>query len=165
MMKPGTVIPYLKKIQKTYESREIPFEFCWHQYFSPEISKFCYIKKYRIVLTNMVPILMISTKMATVSLLKIEIFWNKVYDVIVSAHDVTNKIISCDSDYIVDMVMWPKFGNSSISIRQVIITLILKRLDKEKHFFEGWSWSKFNNLGLTLGMALTFYTSVAKGQN
>ena len=29
-------------------------------------------------------------------------------------------------------------------------------------FFEGWSWLKFNNLGLTLGVVLEFYTSVAK---
>ena len=30
-------------------------------------------------------------------------------------------------------------------------------------FFEGWSWFKFNNLGLTLDMALKIYTRVAKG--
>ena len=47
MMKLGSVIPYLKKIQKLYESRDTPLEFCWHQHFLPEISKFCYIKKYR----------------------------------------------------------------------------------------------------------------------
>ena len=47
MMKLGTVIPYLKKIQKIYESRGTPPEFCWHQYFSPEISKCYYIKNYR----------------------------------------------------------------------------------------------------------------------
>ena len=28
MMKFGTVIPYLKKIQKIYESRDTPLEFC-----------------------------------------------------------------------------------------------------------------------------------------
>ena len=28
----GTVIPYLKKTQNTYESRDIPLEFCWHQH-------------------------------------------------------------------------------------------------------------------------------------
>ena len=30
-------------------------------------------------------------------------------------------------------------------------------------FFEGWSWFKFNNLGLALGANLKFYTSMAKG--
>ena len=34
VMKLGTVIPYLKKIQKIYESRDAPSEFCWHQHFS-----------------------------------------------------------------------------------------------------------------------------------
>ena len=29
--------------------------------------------------------------------------------------------------------------------------------------FKAWSWFKVNDLGLALGMALTFYTSVAKG--
>ena len=47
IMKLGTVIPYLKKIQKLYESRDTPLEFCWHKHFLPEISKFCYIKKCR----------------------------------------------------------------------------------------------------------------------
>ena len=31
MMKLGTVIPYLKKIQKICESHHTPVEFCWHQ--------------------------------------------------------------------------------------------------------------------------------------
>ena len=52
--------------------------------------------------------------------------------------------------------MLPKFGNSNISMNEFIITSILK------HFFEGWSWFKFNNLGLTLDMALKFYACVAK---
>ena len=30
-------------------------------------------------------------------------------------------------------------------------------------FFEGWSWFKFDNLGLELGKNLKFYTSVVKG--
>ena len=42
-----TVIPYLKKFQKLYESRDRVLYFCWHQHFLPEIRKFCYIKKYR----------------------------------------------------------------------------------------------------------------------
>ena len=68
---------------------------------------------------------MMSAKMATPGLLKITVFWNKGYDVIISVDDVTNKILSRDSNYIVDVVMWPKFGNSSIYIREVVITLIL----------------------------------------
>ena len=68
---------------------------------------------------------MMSTKMATSGLFQIKVFWNKGYDLIIPIHDVTNKILSRDSNYIVDLVMWPKFGNSSISIKEVIITSIL----------------------------------------
>ena len=63
--------------------------------------------------------------MATPGLLKITVFWNKGYDVIIHVDDVTNKILSHDSNYIIDVLMWPKFGNSSISMRQVITTSIL----------------------------------------
>ena len=66
-----------------------------------------------------------SAKMATPGLLKITVFWNKGYDVIISLDDVTNKILWHDSNYIVDVFMWPKFGNSSISMREVITTSIL----------------------------------------
>ena len=66
-----------------------------------------------------------STKLATLVIFEIKVFWNKGYDVITSVCDVTNKILSCDSNYIVDVVMWPKFGNSSISMREVIIISIL----------------------------------------
>ena len=65
---------------------------------------------------------MMSAKMATPGLLKITIFWNKGYDVINSVDDVNNKILSRDSNYIVDVFMLPKFGNSSISIKEVITT-------------------------------------------
>ena len=45
MMKLGTVIPYIMKIQKICKSRDAHLEFCWHQHFFTGISKFCYIKK------------------------------------------------------------------------------------------------------------------------
>ena len=73
----------------------------------------------------MVAILMMSTKLATLDLLEIKVFWSKGYDVIISVHDVTNKILSHDPNYIADVVMWPKFGNSSSSLREFIITSIL----------------------------------------
>ena len=68
---------------------------------------------------------MMSAKMATLGLSKIKIFWNKVYDVIISFHDIANKIASSDLNYTVDEVMSPKFGNSNISMREVIITSVL----------------------------------------
>ena len=117
----------------------------------------------KIVLINMVTILMMSAKMVTLGLLKIKVFWSKVYDVIIFFHDITNRVLSRDSNYIVDVVMWPKFDNSSISIREVITTTILWGFDQQKTiFFEGWSWLQLNNLRLVLDMSWKFYTSVAK---
>ena len=79
----------------------------------------------------MVIILMMSAKMATPGLLKTMVFWNKGYGVIIPVHEVSNKILSLilsqfyGSNDIVDVVMWPKFGNSSISMTEVIITSVL----------------------------------------
>ena len=75
--------------------------------------------------------------MATLGLLKIKVFWNESYEVIISVHDVTNKILLRDSNYIVDVVMWPNFPNFSISIAEVIITSILQRFGQKSHFFWG----------------------------
>ena len=66
-----------------------------------------------------------SAKLTLLGFLKTMIFWSKGYDDITSAYGVTRKILSRDWDYIVDVVMWPKFGNSSISMKGVIITSIL----------------------------------------
>ena len=48
---------------------------------------------------------MMSAKIATPGLLKITAFCNKNYDVIISADDVTNKVLSRDSNYIVHLFM------------------------------------------------------------
>ena len=66
-----------------------------------------------------------SAKLAILGLLEIKVFWNKGYDAIISILDAINKILSRDSNYVLDVVIWPKFGNSSISMREVIITSIL----------------------------------------
>ena len=91
----------------------------------------------------MVTILMMSAKMTTLGLLKIKIFLNEDYDVIFFVYDVTNKILSRDSIYVVNVVMWPKSGNSNLNFI---------RIWPEKLLF----W------GLELGIALKFYTSLAK---
>ena len=124
MMKLCTVMPYLKKIQKLYHVTH-PMSPANISSFLLEISKFGCIKKHiyrlhfdtkslilltfleslKIVLTKKVIILMMSAKMATPGLLKITGFRNKGYDVIIYVHDVTNKILSRDSNYIVDAVI------------------------------------------------------------
>ena len=59
---------------------------------------------------------MIPAKLATLDLLRIKVFWSKGYDVKISVHEVTNKILSCDPNYMIGMVMWPKFGNKFVQI-------------------------------------------------
>ena len=73
---------------------------------------------------NLVMILMMSEKMATPGLLKTMVFLNKDYDVIINVNDLAKKILSNDSNYILYLFMWPKFGNSIISMREVITTSI-----------------------------------------
>ena len=66
----------------------------------------------------MLSILMMSAKMATLDIFKIKIFYeNEGNEVMAFAHDVTNKVLLRDSNYAVDVAMWPKFDNSSVSIR------------------------------------------------
>ena len=70
----------------------------------------------------MVTILMMPAKMATPGLHKIKAFWKEGYDVTIFVNDATNKISLLDSNYIVDVVTWPKFDYTSISMREVTIT-------------------------------------------
>ena len=67
---------------------------------------------------------MMSAKLATPGVLKLMVFWNKVYDVIIRVDDVTNKILSRGSNYLADVFMWPKFGNSINPMREVTTTSI-----------------------------------------
>ena len=41
---------------------------------------------------------MMSAKMATLGLLKMKLFWNKAYNVIISVNEVSNKILSSGSN-------------------------------------------------------------------
>ena len=58
-----------------------------------------------VFLTNMIAILMITAKLANLGLLKVKLFRNKGYDVIIFVYDVTIKISSRDLNYIADVVM------------------------------------------------------------
>ena len=54
---------------------------------------------------NVVIILIMSAKLATPGLLKIKVFQNKGYDVIIPDYDVISKLLLHDSNYIIDVVM------------------------------------------------------------
>ena len=77
------------------------FNFSW-------VFKDCFNKK--------VTILMMLAKMAAPGFLKITVFQNKGYNVIINVHHVISKILSLDSNYIGDMVMWPKFDDTNITM-------------------------------------------------
>ena len=60
---------------------------------------------------------------------------------------------SCDESLLTLAFLWEKLSQPEF----------YKDLTRETTFYEGCWWVKFNNLGLALGMALKFYTSVTKG--
>ena len=126
MMKVGTVIPCPKSIQKIYESSDTLLEFCWYQHFSQEISKFSSVQiwtAFWYIISNSFDLfwifkdffnkngynLMMWVKMATLGLRKTKLFWNNDYDVIGFVNDVTNKILWSGLNYILEVIMWPKF--------------------------------------------------------
>ena len=87
---------------------------------------------------------------------------------IISVHDVTNKIVSRDLSYNIYIwsgdqrfvalaFLWEKLWKPQF---YKDLTKILTRFD---HFFDEWSWFKFNKLGLAVCMVLKFCTWVAKG--
>ena len=106
----------------------------------------------------MLAILMMSANFATLDLLKAKVFWTGIYDIIICVHDVTNKILSRDSNDIVDVALWPKFGNFYETsyhnfnfIRIWPNQYILRMLLVEAQY-----------LGLVLGMVLKFLYECGK---
>ena len=67
--------------------------------------------------------------MAILGLSKIMAFWNKGYDVMISVYDITNKILSRDSNYIVDVVMCQSL---------VILAFLWEMLYHNLNFIEIW---------------------------
>ena len=107
--------------------------------------------------------LMMSAKMATPGFLKITVFWDKGYDVTIFVDDVTNKILSRDSNYIVDASCDQSLVTVAFLWEELSQPQFYKGLTRKIAFLGRCSWFKFNNLGLTLGTNLKFYTSVTKG--
>ena len=132
-------MPHLKKIPKTYKSHDTPLGFWGHQHFHQNLAIF--LNKQKMYFYTFFPILLtfliISTKLVTPGLLGIKVTWSKRYDIINFVYDVTNKILASESNFIVKAALWPRFGNSSISTREVIITSFLWEFDQKINFFWG----------------------------
>ena len=86
---------------------------------------------------KMVIVLMMPAKLASLGIFQIKLCWDKSYEDIVSVHQGTNKNLLHDSNYIADVVMRPTFGNSSISVGEVIINSILQGSHQKNDFFWG----------------------------
>ena len=64
-----------------------------------------FFESLNVVPIKIVIILMMAAKLATLGLLKRKEFWNKGYDGINYVRDLINKLLSRDTDYMVDLVM------------------------------------------------------------
>ena len=72
----------------------------------------------RFLLIDEISTLMISAKLATLSLLKIQVFWSKGYGVIISVHDITKNYHV--TQIILQMLPWFSFNNLSLTISMVL---------------------------------------------
>ena len=79
---------------------------------------------------------MVVILMASLGFPKIKVFWNKGYDITTYVHQIIDQILLHDLICIVNVVMRPKFGNSSIYMREVI-TSTSQGFDHKNHFFWG----------------------------
>ena len=66
----------------------------------------------------MATIFITASKTTTLDHLKMRVFWNKGYEVIIFVYDVKSKILSHDWNYIVDVVMWPRFVATLAFLRE-----------------------------------------------
>ena len=90
---------------------------------------------------------MMPAKMATPDFLKIKVFWNKGYDVKIFIHDVINKVLSRDSNHIVD----------EANFYQSLITLAFLRESYHKfNFIKIWP-EKYSSLRGDLGSSSIIY--------
>ena len=106
----------------------------------------------------MVEILMMSATLATLSFLKIKVIWNKGYDVIISAQDAVNVILSRESNYICRCHLNKVWLTLALLWKKLLWPQFYKDVTRKSNFC-----FKFNSLRLALGMALKFYTILAKG--
>ena len=110
----------------------------------------------------MVLVLMMSLKSATLGFLEIKVFPSKGYNVLIlcmtslkkfyHATQITLWTWLCDQSLVTLAFLWEQLSEPQR----------FKNLTRKTFSFEGRSWYKFNNVRLALGMALRFYTSLAK---
>ena len=78
---------------------------------------------------------MMWANLAIPGFLRIKVFWNNSHNVIFFVYDVTNKILSRDSNYIIDLVMRPKFDDCSIFYERSYHNLNFIKIRPQKTLF------------------------------
>ena len=130
------------------------------------MDNFSFFNSLKIVLINMITILMISAKMATLGFLKITVFWNKGYDVVMSVYDVTNKIYHVTQ---IILQMWSCLVTLAFLWEKLSQPQFCKGLTRNPpppfffFFFWGGVLVQVQWFGTDTSMALKFYSSVVKG--
>ena len=105
ILKLGTVMLYLREIKNIKN-----IYITWHNpsaeigFFRQKLANFAI---WRITSKNSILINFYFFLIESWKVLEIWIISNKIYGVMISVHDVTNKILSCNSNYVVKVFMWP----------------------------------------------------------
>ena len=110
-----------------------------------------------VVFIDMVAILMMSAKLDALTLFETKVFWKKGYDVIIYVYDVTNNILSRDSNCILDEVIDQSFVTLAFLWDKLSWPQFYKDLSRKNFFLIFGFWFKFNTLGLAIGMVLSFH--------
>lgn len=80
---------------------------------------------------NVIAVMIISVKLANPDLLQKTEFrkkdpWHQ------NVEDATSKTLSRDPNYVIDIIMWPKFGNTSDSLGEIITISILQEFELKR---------------------------------
>ena len=97
----------------------------------------------KVVLITIIATLTMPAKLATPGPLKITVLWKK---------RLRRQNIG----------LWRHHQNSSFSMKEISNNFNFIRIWPEKQILKRWSWFKFNNLGLVLGVTLTIYSREAE---
>ena len=137
MMKLGTAIPYLKKIQNIYKSRYRRLEFYWHQYFFTKNKQFflyqeIQIKFFWVLLSSLV--------------LKVFILINRTAILEVSAKLATASLSPTNFSHVNQIILQMWLRDQSLAILAILYKKLsqlqsYKDLTRKNKFFVGWSFS------------------------
>ena len=99
-------------------------------------SIFFFIEFLKVVLIKVIATLIMSAKLSTPGLLESEVCENKDYKVIIFVHDVTNKILFGNSNFVVNVVIW-SLVNLAFVLEQSYKLQFYNNLERKIDFLRG----------------------------